>query len=54
MPTVPELPWLHATENPANALLITDPSVQLIDRDTGSITSDTQELRKDWNSGIYT
>jgi hypothetical protein len=54
MPQTTELPWLEKSEVPAGATLITDPNQSLIDAETTSVTSDTGELRRDWEEGIYT
>src|SRR5665213_12160 len=54
MPQVAALPWLEQSQIPAGAQLITDPNQSLIDAGATSATSDTGELRRDWEQGIYT
>ncbi len=54
MPQTRELPWLEESQIPSGAQVITDPKQSLIDGDATYATSDTGELRRDWNQGIYT
>jgi hypothetical protein len=54
MPRIAELPWLEQSQIPPGARLITDPNQSLIDADATSATSDTGELRRDWDHGTYT
>jgi hypothetical protein len=54
MPKTPELPWLAESAIPAGAKVITDPTVSLIEQEAGAATSDTGELRRDWEQGTYT
>ena len=54
MPATRELPWLEKTRVPADATVITDPDRSVIDRDAREAVSDTSELRRNWEEGIYT
>jgi len=54
MPKTLELPWLAESAIPPGAKVITDPSVSLVDPEAGAATSDTGELRRDWEQGTYT
>lgn len=53
MPPVRELPWLEAGAVPAGARLITDPGQSLLPAGAGEAVSDTGELRRDWESGVF-
>jgi hypothetical protein len=54
MPKVRELPWLEPSRIPKGATVFTDPKAPLIPTDAGSVSSDTGELRRDWDVGTYT
>lgn len=54
LPKTPELPWLAESAVPAGAKVITDPAVSLIEPEASAATSDTGELRRDWEQGTYT
>lgn len=54
MPHMRELPWLRQGEIPAGAKVITDPNVSLIAADASAAASDTGELWRNWDDGIYT
>jgi hypothetical protein len=54
LPQVIELPWLEKSEMPAGARVIIDPQQLLIDRAATEVVSDTGELRRNWEQGIYT
>ena len=49
-----ELSWLKESQIPDGAQVITDPNHSLIDADATNAFSDTMELRRDWELGIYT
>ena len=53
LPQVPELPWLKPSQIPANAKVITDPQQALIAIDADEAVSDTGELTRNWQEGIY-
>ncbi len=54
MPSTKELPWLVKSEAPPGANIITDPNKSVIDPDASEAQSDTGELRRNWDQGIYT
>ncbi len=54
MPQTGELPWLEKSEVPAGAKVIADPNKSVIDADAAEAVSDTGELRRNWDQGIYT
>ena len=54
LPKTPELPWLDPSPIPSGAKFITDPRVSLLDANATGATSDTGELRRDWDHGTYT
>jgi Cellulase (glycosyl hydrolase family 5) len=53
MPQTPDLPWLEQSALPASAHLITDPTRAVADNDGAETVSDTGQLRRDWQRGIY-
>ncbi len=53
MPAVPELAWLKPSSVPQNATVVTDPQQALLAKDASEVVSDTGELRRDWQQGIY-
>jgi hypothetical protein len=54
LPAAKELPWLEASPLPAGARVLTDPNESLIDAKASHSVSDTGELRRSWDEGIYT
>ena len=54
LPEAKELPWLKKTEIPAGAEVITDPNHSLVPIDAAGSVSDTGELRRNWELGIFT
>src|SRR5262249_35906211 len=54
LPETRELPWLEKSQIPPGAKLITDPQRTLIDSNASEAASDTEELRHNWEEGIYT
>jgi hypothetical protein len=54
LPATRELPWLEPSPIPASAKVLTDPRLSLIEGDAGEAVSDTGELRRNWDEGIYT
>lgn len=54
MPKTKELPWLEQSQIPAGAKVITDLNQSFIDANAQSATSDTGELKRDWEAGIFT
>jgi len=54
LPRAKELPWLEASAIPAGAKVITDPKQSLINSHAAEAVSDTGELRRNWEQGIYT
>jgi len=54
LPQTKELPWLERSRIPDGARIITDPSQSLIAVDAKEVVSDTGELRRNWERGIYT
>jgi hypothetical protein len=53
MPRTSELPWLEERPLPAGSKVITDPAYSLIEPQSTSAGSDTGELRRDWEQGVY-
>ena len=54
LPQTDELPWLEKSQIPAGSKLITDPQSSLISRSANEAVSDTGELRRNWEDGVYT
>ncbi len=54
MPEVPELPWLRRSDIPTDAIVLTDPDAPVIAQDARGSVSDTGEIARDWENGIYT
>src|SRR5262249_8648768 len=54
LPAVKELPWLHPTETPGDATIITDPDHDYIPEGVSFVRSDTGELLHNWKYGIQT
>jgi hypothetical protein len=54
LPQTRELPWLENSQIPPRAKLITDPQLALIDSNANEAVSDSGELRRNWEDGIYT
>lgn len=54
MPQTEELPWLKASPIPRGAKLIHDPNLSLLDAQATEATSDTGELRRNWQKGVFT
>lgn len=54
LPQTKELPWLEKTVIPDGAKRITDPNQSLISGEASEAISDTGELRRNWEQGIYT
>jgi hypothetical protein len=54
LPKVRELPWLAKTAVPRGATLFTDPERSFIAGNAQGASSDTGELRRDWEQGIFT
>lgn len=54
LPYVAELPWLRGGEIPAGAKVITDPAKPLVAMEATAAVSDSGELRRDWEKGVFT
>lgn len=54
MPSVEELPWLQKSTIPTTAKVSKDKNVSLIPDDASEATSDTGELKRNWDKGILT
>jgi hypothetical protein len=54
MPQTRELPWLEKSQVPAGAKVIANPSLSLLADDASEVVSDTGELRRNWQLGIFT
>jgi Subtilase family len=54
LPRTRELPWLESSPIPIGATVITDPQQTLIDSGASEATSDTGQLRRNWEEGTYT
>ncbi|KIY40454.1 glycosyl hydrolase family 5 [Pseudomonas sp. 10-1B] len=54
LPQTPELPWLKPAAIPAGAQVLHDPEQSLLAVDATESVTDTGELRRNWQQGIYT
>jgi hypothetical protein len=54
LPRTRELPWLDAVAPPKGARVINDPAEMLVVADAAAVSSDTGQLRRDWELGLYT
>jgi hypothetical protein len=53
MPQTEELPWLQRSPIPANAQVLQDPNHSLLEANATEVISDTGELTRNWQKGIY-
>jgi hypothetical protein len=53
LPRVRELPWLERSPIPPGARVVTDPNESLIGQGAREAVSDTGELRRNWELGIF-
>jgi len=54
MPAVKELPWLQKSNIPPNTKVVKDPNTSLISADSTEASSDTGELKRNWEKGNMT
>lgn len=54
MPQTPALPWLQPSPLPAGAHILRDPDQSLLDAGASEARSDTGELKRNWQQGVYT
>jgi len=54
LPAIKELPWLQASAIPDGARVVTDLAQAGLAADATSLTSDTGELKRDWQQGVFT
>jgi Cellulase (glycosyl hydrolase family 5) len=54
IPPIPQLPWLKPQDPPPKATVIHDPVESFLAADAHSVTSDTGELKRDWEAGTQT
>lgn len=54
MPATKSLPWLGPSRIPAGARIISDPNRSMLPANATEAVSDTGELRRNWETGIYT
>lgn len=54
MPQTPALPWLKPSIIADGAKVLSDPEQSLLDANATEATTDTGELKRDWQQGIYT
>lgn len=54
MPATPQLPWLQPSVIPGDAKVLRDPDQSLLDATASESTSDTGELKRNWQKGLYT
>jgi len=54
MPRVKELPWLQRHALPAGATVMTDPARSMLPLDASQATSDSGQLTRNWNDGLFT
>lgn len=53
MPKVNELPWLIVSGIPEGATILAAPDMSLIDGTTSESVSDTGELKRNWDQGVF-
>jgi hypothetical protein len=54
IPPIPQLPWLKPKDPPQSAIVIHNANQSFLPNDAHTVTSDTGELSRDWESGIQT
>ncbi|NIE74741.1 glycosyl hydrolase family 5 [Pantoea sp. Ap-967] len=54
MPQTPELPWLQPAVVPQDAQLLSDPDQALLESTASESVTDTGEIRRNWQQGLYT
>ncbi|NQD74833.1 cellulase family glycosylhydrolase [Pseudomonas sp. CM27] len=54
LPQTPQLPWLKPAALPADAQVLHDPQQSLLAADASESVTDTGELKRNWQQGIYT
>ena len=54
LPKTKELAWLKPGAIPQDSIIITDPSQSLLEIDALEVFSDTGELKRNWDKGIFT
>ncbi|MBF8767331.1 cellulase family glycosylhydrolase [Pseudomonas putida] len=54
LPATPELPWLKPAAIADGATVLHDPAQALLPADATESVSDTGELKRNWQSGLYT
>jgi hypothetical protein len=53
MPDTQSLPWLEPSSSPDGSIIVEDPDKSFIEPKASSVTSDTGELYRNWDEGIY-
>ncbi|MDZ7842677.1 MAG: glycosyl hydrolase family 5 [Gammaproteobacteria bacterium] len=57
MPDVPELPWLKRAklddDQRGETITVNDPERRFLDREERSVTSDTGEISRSWETGVF-
>ena len=54
LPQVPELPWLKPAHIPPGAIVLNDPQTAVLADNVTEAISDTGQLTRNWQQGIYT
>lgn len=54
LPQTPQLPWLKPAAIPADAQVLNDPGQALLAANANEAVTDTGELKRNWQQGIYT
>jgi len=54
LPQTKELPWLKKSPVPSGATVVTDPNLPLLPNNATEATSDSGEVRRNWDSGTLT
>ncbi|MDH1551075.1 MULTISPECIES: cellulase family glycosylhydrolase [Pseudomonas] len=54
LPQTPQLPWLKPAAIPSGAHVLQAPDESLLPADASESTTDTGELRRNWQQGLYT
>lgn len=54
LPATPELPWLQPSPIAEHAQILRDPDQSVLEATSGESISDTGQLRRNWQKGLYT
>lgn len=54
VPNVSELPWLRNASASGDTIIVNDPNKDFIPEGQNFVESDTNELKRDWSTGVHT